>query len=103
MGMASGIGCRFSNQGETSMPRWSTPIIIDGKVVGRACHSGPRPKCAIDGCREPSEFLCDFPLSGKRAGKTCDRKLCHKHRVAQGPERDYCPTHDRVAKEASGD
>jgi len=48
------------------------------------CSRGRRtPRCQIDGCREAGEHLCDFPLSGAKEGKTCDRRLCAKHRRQQ--------------------
>jgi hypothetical protein len=40
--------------------------------------------------------LCDYPLRGKRAGATCDRKLCERCAVHAGPDLDYCPPHARL-------
>jgi hypothetical protein len=69
------------------------------------CRSGRRPSCSVPGCGAPSEFQCDFPLSGKKRGRTCSKHLCAQHRVRQptivplgGETIDYCPAHDRIAK-----
>lgn len=60
---------------------YGRPLFIDGKVVGRIC--GPRPRrvpCSVTGCPNARIYLCDFPLAGAKAGKTCSRGLCEKHR-----------------------
>lgn len=60
-----------------------------------------RPRCSIDGCRNASTKLCDFPLKGAKVGKTCDRRLCDKHAQEQSVGVDFCPTHHDLAKAAS--
>ena len=68
------------------------PIIIGGKAIGFACSRGDqRQRCKI--CGMPATKLCDFPLKGEKAGKTCDMPLCHRHAHSVGPDVDYCPTH----------
>ena len=68
----------------------------DGFAV--VCVRGQRAKpCAV--CKSPSTQLCDFPLTGPKAGKTCDAPLCRRCAVKVGPDRDYCPAHDRLTKE----
>lgn len=63
------------------------------------CSRGSaRSRCSIDGCTKPSTKLCDFPLSGSKAGKTCDRRLCDSHARAQGDSVDFCPTHAEMAE-----
>jgi len=67
------------------------------------CTRGERAKpCSVSGCGRPSVALCDYPLSGRKAGKTCDRALCAAHRHQQnrtGADTvDYCPTHDDMAR-----
>jgi len=63
-------------------------------VCSRGSHRAP---CQIDGCSRPSTKLCDFPLAGRKAGKTCDRRLCDQHARAQGQDVDFCPTHAMLA------
>lgn len=74
------------------------------KVVGYAIFCGTKKpeRCQSCGAR-PHSKLCDFPLSGHREGHTCDRKLCASCAVSQGPNVDYCPAHDRYAKEDARD
>ena len=59
-----------------------------------------RPRCGIDGCRNASTKLCDFPLKGAKTGKTCDRRLCDKHAREQSAGVDFCPTHHEMSKGA---
>lgn len=86
------------------------PIDLGDGVRGFICSRGRRAKpCGVVGCTNPSVALCDYPLSGHRAGATCDRPLCQKHRCTQIPRAgvkaarpgdpiDYCPTHDELAR-----
>jgi len=53
--------------------------------------------CAV--CGLPSAKLCDFPLTGVKAGKTCDRPVCEKCAVHSEPDTDYCPTHARMIEQ----
>jgi|GEM_PF-6178391 len=41
-------------------------------------------------CYHVSVALCDARLE---PGKTCDARLCERHRVAAGRDRDYCLDH----------
>jgi hypothetical protein len=69
----------------------------DGFAI--VCNRGKRwPRCSVPGCDRPAPFLCDYPVARKKSG-TCDAKLCHGHRAAQGEDRDFCPPH---AKHAQG-
>lgn len=62
---------------------------------GFVCRSGRRPSCS--GCGKPGATLqCDYPLTGPKAGKTCDRWLCDKCATHVGPDRDYCPPHQAL-------
>ena len=58
-----------------------------------ACHRGPRRVCAEPDCTYTATKLCDFPLTGAKAGKTCDRRLCERHAHETGPDRHFCPLH----------
>jgi hypothetical protein len=54
-------------------------LYMGGKRVGIVCTRGRTRKakpCVV--CGNPSTKLCDFALTGKRAGKTCNRPLCDK-------------------------
>ena len=72
-----------------------------GKPMGIACSRGRRAApCQVPQCGRPHTALCDFPLTGPKAGQTCDFKLCDSHRIPQpGKNRDYCSAHDRLAKQ----
>lgn len=81
------------------------PFITRDGASGFICSRGSRSraKCSVDGCTKPSTKLCDFPLTGKKAGKTCDRKLCDAHAKRQpvttldpSDTVDFCPTHDAM-------
>jgi hypothetical protein len=71
---------------------------------GFACGRGRRTAPPCVGCGRPSVARCDFKLSGKAEGRTCDRPLCATCRVRQsGGDIDYCPAHARTAvKEGEG-
>jgi hypothetical protein len=58
------------------------------------CRRGQRrAHCEVDGCIREHTKLCDFPLKGRKAGQTCDRKMCDSHAAGVGPDRDYCIPH----------
>jgi hypothetical protein len=60
------------------------------------CDRGRKPaKCTA--CKQrPHALLCDFPLAGEKAGKTCDVRLCRQCAVHVGPDVDLCPPHARI-------
>jgi hypothetical protein len=73
-------------------------VEIDGKVMsGFACGSRSRAKPCK--CGRKSTKLCDHPLTGKLAGKTCDAPLCDHCSTSAGPDRDLCPVHVKIAKD----
>lgn len=63
---------------------------------GFMCGSRQRaPQCGA--CKTAtSTALCDHPLVGAKAGKTCDMPLCGRCRVQTGPDRDLCPAHAKA-------
>lgn len=72
------------------------------------CRRGQNHRCATSGCDGTSIALCDFPLTGAKAGQTCSRRMCAKCKRTQRPPSfggdghdgiDYCPAHDRLARE----
>ena len=76
------------------MPAYKLP---DG-TMAFICTRGNRSKpCAI--CGRPHTKLCDYPLHGAKAGKTCDRPLCERCAVHQEPDVDFCPTHAAMMTE----
>jgi|GEM_PF-3887033 len=59
------------------------------------CSRGAnRRRCKECGAR--ASKLCDYPLSGKHEGKTCDVLLCARCAVSVRRNRDYCPAHARA-------
>lgn len=80
----------------------------DGEILFVACSRGRTRHAPCDCCgKRPHTKLCDYPLQGKRAGQTCDRKMCASCATKVGPDRDYCPPHAKLAgplleKESAG-
>lgn len=77
------------------MPDGSTMIV---------CSRGRRaPKCRF--CDRRAAYQCDFPLTGRSAGKTCDANICKACAVRQpitalhGDTVDFCPPHARVEQQ----
>jgi hypothetical protein len=59
------------------------------------CTRGPQPSCQEPGCSGRTAALCDWPLEGAHAGKTCSRRMCASHRTKVGIDLDYCGAHAR--------
>ncbi len=75
------------------MPCRATSLPGGGYAI--VCTRGKRPiMCSI--CGRPGNKLCDFPLTGEKAGKTCDRPLCAKCAVHVEPNTDFCRTHAQL-------
>lgn len=55
--------------------------------------------CSSCGKTSAVAVLCDHPLTGAAAGRTCDRVLCRGCAVRVGPNRDLCPAHAQATKE----
>lgn len=82
--------------------------LSDG-FTGVVCSRGrSRKKCKHCKHRRATK-LCDYPLSGKHYGKTCDFDLCDSCAVKQanqgpfpgtlvGDTIDLCPAHARLVK-----
>jgi hypothetical protein len=67
------------------------------------CTRGQRAK-SCKGCAGRADLLCDYPLRGKKEGKTCDAPICKRCAVVQGEpadDRQYCPTHARITAKAA--
>lgn len=74
---------------EHTAPDGSPVCVI---VCSRGRRRSPCSHCG----RHAADLLCDYPLTGKKAGKTCDRKLCRKCAVHLGGL-DFCPPHSTIA------
>ncbi|MDB4956566.1 MAG: hypothetical protein JWO36_4135 [Myxococcales bacterium] len=67
----------------------------NGDFVITCSRGRARPQCEV--CKQrPHEVLCDFPLTGAKAGKTCDRKLCRACAKHVGANADLCPPHAKL-------
>ncbi len=49
--------------------------------------------CSAPSCTTPHTRFCDFPLRGRKAGRTCDAKLCDSHATCAAPGKHHCPPH----------
>lgn len=63
-----------------------------------ACSRGPKKRCK---CGKPATLLCDYPLRGKKEGKTCNAPMCRSCAVTFGMRGedtiDYCRAHAELA------
>lgn len=76
------------------------PVDLGGGAFAIACTRGRRPIICVH-CGRPGNRLCDFPLTGAKAGKTCDRPLCAKCAVRRKPGIDYCQVHAGMVEECA--
>jgi hypothetical protein len=66
----------------------------DGKAIGIVCSRGRRrPPCSE--CGRLATLLCDWKFTGRKAGKTCDAKLCAKCASEPAAGKHLCPPHAR--------
>lgn len=71
-------------------------IDLGGGNFAITCTRGRRPNlCQVCKLR-PLDVLCDYPLRGAKAGKTCDRKLCRACATNVGANKDLCPPHAKL-------
>ncbi len=73
-------------------------IDLGGGAVGIICSRGARRKTCSACKRNRATKLCDFPLAGSKAGKTCDRDLCDAcatttREPGATDTTDLCPAH----------
>ena len=59
------------------------------------CTRGRRQNCKF--CSRYATKLCDFALTGAKAGKTCDAPMCDRCAKEILPGKDYCPPHVRYS------
>jgi hypothetical protein len=76
-----------------------TRVPMPGGGVAIICQRGQRrPRCSA--CKAaPATRQCDWPLTGAKAGRTCDANLCDSCAVSAGPDVDHCPAHARHARQ----
>jgi len=72
-----------------------TIVMGDGVHVIACSRGGTQKRCQ---CGRAATKLCDYPLRGRKKGKTCDAPLCDTCAVSVGPDRDYCRPHARMAE-----
>lgn len=64
------------------------------EMIAIVCVRRAKSYCS---CGRVSTKLCDFPLTGPKTGKTCDRNICSSCAVNINRNVDYCPTHAKLA------
>jgi hypothetical protein len=67
--------------------------------VGFAIVCGPRPRrraCKFCGDLVDDVVLCDWKLTGTKAGKTCSAPCCRRCAASVGADKDLCPPHKRA-------
>lgn len=64
---------------------------------GFVCTRGAR-RVRCVGCGElvHDHVLCDWKLTGPKAGKTCDAKICRSCTTSPASDKDLCPAHARA-------
>ncbi|MBA2718952.1 MAG: hypothetical protein H0U52_06895 [Chloroflexi bacterium] len=75
------------------LPDGGTAILCSRGAKSRA-------KCQFCGLVVHTK-LCDFPLLGKKAGKTCSKKMCDRCAAKVGDDRDLCPPHAKAVRDAA--
>lgn len=73
-------------------------VSFPGGGTAFVCRSGRQPMAQCS-CGAPATLVCDYPLKGEKAGKTCDRDICRACAASQGPNIDWCPAHARLPQE----
>ena len=68
-----------------------------GRIIVCGGRGARRPACKF--CGEPiagNPILCDWKLTGTKAGRTCDARMCRRCAAAVGEDKDLCPPHKRA-------
>jgi hypothetical protein len=71
------------------------PCEVRGNMI--ICSRSSLGKCHY--CGRPQQKLCDYPLSGEKAGKTCDIPMCERCATHVPPDTDYCRVHAKMIAE----
>lgn len=72
-------------------------LYLNGVAIGIGCDRSKRYHKCSSCSAYGANVQCDYPVKTKSG--TCDRWLCRKCAVKVGPDRDYCPPHDRLTQE----
>lgn len=95
--ICGGCGNCLKHCGCAAMPG---PTKVPSTVI--ICRGRPRnTRCQF--CQRPSTKLCDFPLTGAQAGKTCDAPMCAGCAYHLGKDVDFCPPHYRYRQKQAQD
>lgn len=75
------------------------PLLGGGSMI--ICSRGGRrmntkPVCSVPDCERLAGFLCDWKLGGRKAGKTCDAKICEVHALRVTDDKELCPAHAKA-------
>lgn len=82
--------------------RWTKiPVATEhGMEYAHAIVCGSREVKRCVECKTTRNIkLCDWPLTGAKAGQTCDRPVCSEHALHREPDTDYCPAHAQLAQQ----
>lgn len=75
------------------MPRRCLRMAVPGGGGVAFVTVDVRARTCACGTKTTDYVLCDWPLTGKKIGKTCDAVLCKRCALHVGPNRDLCPAH----------
>ncbi len=78
-------------------------IDVGNGFAAIVCSRGARRArnaCSIPGCDRKHSRLCDSKT--RDDASTCDAKLCDRHAVSDGKDRDLCPAHAQHAVDVDG-
>lgn len=69
---------------------------LPGGGFAIVCGPDRRRKCRACGAKADPIILCDWKLTGAKAGKTCDAPSCRSCATSVGDDKDLCPPHARA-------
>ena len=73
-----------------------TPFSFPGGS-GFVCSRGSRRQhCRFCVALTGNVFLCDWKLTGEKAGKTCDAPMCARCATEVAKDKHLCPPHKRA-------
>jgi hypothetical protein len=67
-------------------------VKFDDGTTAIVCTRGTKRK-VCRWCARTHTKLCDYPLRGAKAGKTCSAEMCDAHAHEVGPDQHFCPPH----------
>lgn len=82
------------DQGPACPTCGSTDLAVEGG--GFVCSRGRQRRQACAACGSNATLLCDWKLTGEKAGKTCDAPMCRRCARLVGPDKHLCPPHARL-------